>query len=207
MKAAGDIAGLFMVWWDREFKKRVKDEHIDMKLYTRYVDDENIVCKAVPETESNTGEEPDERTMKRLQEIGNGVHPSIQLTIDFPSNNANGRVPILDTEQWIQEVDVGGEIKPQIIFSHYAKPMSSKLVIHRQSANPIKSKINILVADLVRVMRNVSRMCTDEERNEKVQTFMNRMQFSGYSKGERHLVYKRAKHRYEEMVRKCEKGI
>ena len=48
VKAAGDIATLFMVWWDREFKKMVLDEGIDMKLYTRYVDDENIVCKALP---------------------------------------------------------------------------------------------------------------------------------------------------------------
>ena len=50
VKAAGDIASLFMIWWDQEFIKKVQEEQIDMKLYTRYVDDENIVCKAVPET-------------------------------------------------------------------------------------------------------------------------------------------------------------
>ena len=143
-----------------------------MKLYTRYVDDENIVCKAVPETDENIGQMPDERTMKRLQSIGNNIHPSIQLTIDFPSNNKSGRVPILDTEQWIEEVEVRGERKPQVMFSHYVKPMANKLVIHRESAHPIKTKLNILIADLVRVMRNVSQRCPYEERRAKIQAFI-----------------------------------
>ena len=150
---------------------------------------------------------PDERTMKRLQEIGNGIHPSIQLTVDYPSRNESRRVPILDTEQWIQKVDVNGESKSQIIFSHYVKPMASRLVIHRDSAQPIKTKLNILIADLVRIMRNVSRKCPDAERNQNIQTFVSRMQFSGYSKRERHYVYQKAKQRYDEMVRKMEEGI
>ena len=208
VKAAADIATLFMVWWDREFKKRVLDEGIDMKLYTRYVDDENIVCKAIPETEGSiVNIPPDERTMKRLQEIGNGIHPSIQLTVDYPSKNESGRVPILDTEQWIQKVDVDGESKSQIIFSHYVKPMASRHVIHRSSAQPIKMKLNVLTADLVRIMRNVSRKCPDAEREEHVQKFVRRMQFSGYSKKERYYVYQKAKQRYDEMVRKMEEGI
>ena len=77
VKAAGDIAGLFMIWWDREFKERVRTEGLQMKLYTRYVDDETIVCKAVEENTENKEEEPDKRTMKKLQEIANSIHPSI----------------------------------------------------------------------------------------------------------------------------------
>jgi hypothetical protein len=133
VKAAGDIASLFMVWWDREFIKRVQEEQMDMKLYTRYVDDDPIVCKTVPETDENSGQMPDERTMKQLQRIGNGIHSSIQLTVDYPSNNKSGRVPILDTEQWMQEVDVGEERKFQVVFSHYMKPMANKLVINSSS--------------------------------------------------------------------------
>ena len=207
VKAAGDIAGLFMVWWDREFKARVREEEIDMKMYTRYVDDETVVCKAIPGGPEDIGKEPDELTMNKLKEIGNSIHPSIQLTVDFPSNNVNKRVPILDTEHWIQEVDVDGEVKPQIIFSHYSKPMANKQVIHRQSAHPFKTKINILVADLVRTMRNISSHCTTEERKKKLQFFLNRMQFSGYSKKERHLVYTKAEKRYKSMIEKMEQGV
>ena len=39
-QAAGDIAALFMVWWDKTFKQKVVEE---LKLYSRYVDDEHII--------------------------------------------------------------------------------------------------------------------------------------------------------------------
>ena len=155
VKAAGYIASIFMIWWDRRFQEEVKKENLDMRMYTRYVDDETIVCKAVPECSGNINQAKDERTMKKLQEIGNSIHPSIQLTIDYASNNENGRIPILDTEQWIENVEVGNEIKPQIIHSHYTKPMASKHVIHHDSAIPYRSKINIPLADLVRIMKKV----------------------------------------------------
>lgn len=200
VKAAGDIAGLFMIWWDREFKSKVEEEGINMKLYARYVDDETIVSDAIPEDDTNKDQEADERTMKKLQEIANAIHPSIQLTVDYPSNNENSRIPILDTEQWLETVEIQGETKVQLLHSHYSKPMANKSVLLHHSAFPIKSKINVLIADLVRVMRNISRKCKNEERLKKIQVFMHRMQFSGYSKKERYEVYTRAKRRYDEMV-------
>ena len=207
VKAAGDIAGLFMVWWDREFKSKVEEEGINIKLYARYVDDETIISDTIPEDETNKDQEADERTMKTLQEIANAIHPSIQLTVDYPSNNENGRIPILDTEQWLETVEVHGEMRVQVLHSHYTKPMANKSVILRESAFPIKSKMNVLVADLVRIMRNISRKCKTEERLTKIQVFMNRMQFSGYSKKERYEVYTRAKRRYEKMVRNNDENI
>ena len=81
--------------------------------------------------------------MKKLQEIANGVHPSVRLTIDYPSKNQNKRLPILNTEQWIEEVRIGEEVKTQIVHSHYSKPMGNRYVVHHDSALPIKSKINI----------------------------------------------------------------
>ena len=41
---AGDVANLFMVWWDRHLKSKLEDEGIKVKMYSRYVDDINIVC-------------------------------------------------------------------------------------------------------------------------------------------------------------------
>ena len=203
VKAAGDIAALFMVWWDKTFKQKVVEE---LKLYSRYVDDEHIVCEALPENETNAGQQRDERTMKRLQEIGNSIHPSIQLTVDYPSNHANGRMPVLDTEQWIERIEVEGEQKHQILHSHYTKEMASKFVIHRNSANPLRSKYNILIADLVRVMRNVSQKCPDEERKLKVEEYIRRMQYSGYTKRERAEVYKKAKAKFDDMIKKSNDG-
>ena len=51
-----------------------------------------------PEIEGNRDQKEDERTMKKLQEIGNSIHPSIQDTVDYPSNNPSGRMPVLDTD-------------------------------------------------------------------------------------------------------------
>ena len=42
----------------------------------------------------------DKRTMEVLREIGNSIHPSIQLEVDYPSNNEDGKMPILDLEKY-----------------------------------------------------------------------------------------------------------
>ena len=75
----------------------------------------------------------EERTTKRLQQIGNSIHRSIRVTVDFSSKHENGRMPILDTEQWIDNVQVGDLIKPQILHSHYSKPMASKYACLKDS--------------------------------------------------------------------------
>ena len=197
VRVAGDVANVFMIWWDRQIKRQLELNKITLKLYSRYVDDGHVVLKAVPTSES---EDREEKTMNLIKDIANKIHPTIQVKVDYPSNNENGRMPVLDTEQWIESVSVEGQIKPQILHSHYMKPMSNKHVIHKDSAISDKAKINILTADLVRIMRNVSPLCKEEERGRKVQQFINRMQYSGYNKSERVMVYKKAKGRYQRMI-------
>ena len=75
--------------------------------------------------------------METAQAIGNSVNPMIQLTVDFPERNSNGRVPILDLECWVEK---DGEGFTKIMYSFYEKPMKSPFVIMRQSAVPLKSK-------------------------------------------------------------------
>ena len=128
--------------------------------------------------------------MTRLWQIANSIHPSIKVKVDFPSNHPNGRMPILDTEQWIENVNIGNSFEPQICHLHYSKPMASKYVILQYSAMPNQNKTSILVANLVRIMRNVSVQCKEEERSEKVQDYLLRLQ-------ERHSVYVKAKKKYE----------
>ena len=119
--------------------------------------------------------------MRKLQGIGKSIHPSIQITVDYPTNNPNGRMPVLDTEHWLEKVEKNnGEKKVQVVHSHYSKPMANTQVIHKNSAISEKSKHNILVADLVRIMRNISTICKKEERKKRIQFFMNKMQNSGY---------------------------
>ena len=94
---AGDVANLFMVWWGRHLKRKLEDEGVKVKIYSRYVDDINIVCENMDVKVE--GEADDEATMTWLQKIANTIHKSIQVTIDYPSTHVNGRMPILDLEQ------------------------------------------------------------------------------------------------------------
>ena len=64
---------------------------------------------------------------------------------------------------------IGNSFEPQICHSHYSKLMASKYVTLQYSAMPYQSKMSILIADLVRIIRNVSVQCKEEERSEKVQ--------------------------------------
>ena len=138
--------------------------------------------------------------MKNVQQIANTIHPSISVTIDFPLNNKNGRLPVLDLEMWIEKVNIDNENKHQILHSHYMKPISSKHVKNKTSALTLQSKMNILVADLLRIMRNISPSCNKTERTIHNQHFLHRMQYSGYNMNDRISVYRRAMKKYEKII-------
>ena len=80
------------------------------------------------------------------------------------------------------------------------KPISSKHVINKQSALPTDSKRNILISDLVRIMRNVSPQCEEHERMKHIKHFIQRMQYSGYNESERKIVYHRANQRFNKII-------
>ena len=66
--------------------------------------------------------------------------------------------------------------------------------------------MNILTADLIRVMRNVSVHCDNEERRKHVQEYVHRMQYSGYDQSDRVAVYKKAKRCFDNIVQESENG-
>ena len=165
-----------MVWWGRHLKRKLEDEGIKVKMYSRYVDEINIVCEK-PDVKVE-GEAADKTVMVCIKNIAIIIHKSIQVTIDYPSNHMNGRMPVLDLEQWIEEGEVEGSSKYQILHSHYMKSIASQNGINKESALSMQTKISILVSDLVRVMRNVLVQCNGEERSKHVQHFIHRMQFS-----------------------------
>ena len=68
--------------------------------------------------------------MEFLQQVAIAIHPSIKVTLDFPSSHENGRLPVLDVEQWIGDVLVDGVYKKQILHSHYTVyPKAAKQII------------------------------------------------------------------------------
>ncbi len=90
-------------------------------MYGRYVDNIDIVVKTATD---------DKTTMEEMQRVANTIHPSIRVTIDYPSNHADGKLPVLDTKQWIEN--------GKLMHTYYSKPMSSKYVVMESSALPEK---------------------------------------------------------------------
>ncbi len=147
-----------------------------------------------------SNKEAEEQTMGRVQTIANSIHWSIQVKVDFPSKHQDERMPILDTKMWLGEVEVRGAMRHQILYTYYEKEMSNKYVLHKESAISRGSKINILVNELLRIMRNTSLRLQQEEIDKHVQYFINKMQFSGYDQEDRIQVYKKAKKVFEAKI-------
>ena len=105
----GEIAKIFMTWWDKQLLLRLNELNINPFLYKRYVDDISNGVHAIEEgyeyveggfnrlEEGEMNNIPrDQRTFDIIRKIGDDIHKSIQLTADVPSNYSDGRVPILD---------------------------------------------------------------------------------------------------------------
>ena len=67
-----------------------------------------------------------EKTMKLLQTIANHIHPSIRMTIDYPSKHEDRKVLMMNVQISIEIVE--GERR--ILYEHYEKKMAIKAVIH-----------------------------------------------------------------------------
>ena len=218
MELTGVVAQIFMVWWDRQFISKLEQIDIRLKLHERYVDDTNLSAKqtelgarydgtnivVTEETRiQDEGVMKDERTMKFLQSVANSIHPSIRMTIDYPTKYEEGKVPMLNVKMWIGEF--GGRL--QIMYEHYEKEMATKAVLHASSAIPFKMKRTVLTQEMLRIMLHCSKDLPREEVLKHQNNFMRKMQYSGYDKTFRYTVVKSAKNAYETIRENEERGI
>ena len=156
----GTLAQIFMLLWDRELRTKFKDLEIECSMYKRYVDDINMVISATPPGMRYKDKKlylrrnaicedqaisADKRTMLLIQDIGNDIHPSIQLEVDFPSNHEDGKMPILDLKVWIEK----HETHAMIMHEFYSKEVSSKNVINAKSAIPWSTKRTVLTQEIL----------------------------------------------------------
>ena len=96
---------------DQKYLKLLKKLDIQEEIFDRYVDDELEGLAAVDAgVRFESGElvmdedkieedqllADDERTFRLLRDIGNSIFDCIQFTIDVPSLNENGKLPVLD---------------------------------------------------------------------------------------------------------------
>ena len=197
---AGDVANLFMVWWDREFMKLLERKNIMCRLNVLTLCRWHLLGRV---DRFNNGSEKE--VMEELGSVANGTCISnIQVTIDYPTNNHDHRLPVLDLTLRVEKINDGST---KVIHSHYMKKTASKYVIHKDSAMAYETKVNILTNDLMRIMRNISPLNNDREKQKHIQHYIHRMQASGYTTTERRKVYVKAKKRFERLVENNRKGI
>ena len=163
----------------------------------RYITGEIVVIEESKQEDEAV--EPDLRTFKVLQCIGNSIHPSIQVDVDVPSNYPDKRVPILDLKVGIEVVKTEFGEERKIVHKHYVKPMANKFVIRSDAAMAMKNKRTILTQMCLRVLLNNSEYLGEEEKKSSIRFFMSRMQASGYSEKFRYEVLKSAIDAFEKV--------
>ena len=168
LELTGDLAQIFMIWYDRELLKRMESENIKAVMYKRYVDDINMVI------EKQNPEDTEENIMNRVKDIGSKIHPTIEIEVDYPSKHKDKKVPILDLKVWIEQ--------GKIMHEFYRKEMATKTMVHARSAMPMTKKRTIITQELIRVMTR----CSPEMKWKNVIPHLNeamkRIQHSGYNK-------------------------
>ena len=132
------VGRLVMLEWDRRFLDLASNNQLAVYMYKRYVDDSAEGMEALkPGLRWNEEErhmmmhphlivedqalEEDSRSMREMVKMGNSIFDMVQLTGDCPSDNLNGKMPLLNTEVWVE-----GNI---VQYKDFRKPCSNPLVM------------------------------------------------------------------------------
>ena len=84
------------------------------------------------------------------------------------------------------------------MYEHYMKDVSSRRLLDYRSAHPESMKINVLVNEATRIMRNCTKYLPNDELTKHLQYFVKRMQYSGYPQEYRYEVLSRATRKNEQ---------
>ena len=193
LELTGAIARVFMNSWDKKYLKKVKDNGLDMKMYTRYIDDSNQVTLVRDDHSPETH-------LKKLLEIANSIQEGIVMEADIVDNHSDLKLPILDMKCWLDS-------KGTAYYQHYEKPVSSKLVISSRSAHAKGCTRSVHVSELERRISNTSKNLDWDEYVAPVLTdYMTRMKAAGYNENYRKHVLLNALALSDNKVRKAEAG-
>ncbi len=212
LQLTGDIAQVFMLWWDRQMKAKLSTAGLELLTMKRYVDDINTIsyapsygmrfrngCVVVDPScvEQDKMLEDDERFFRLFRSLGDSIHPSIKLEVDFPNNHDDKKVPILDVKMWTEKVS---DNKYRVMHEFYMKDVSSKSVVHARSALPWDVKRTVLTQEILRVLVNCSVDLPWDQVVVHLNDIMARMQFSGYQIEFRYQVLCSAFSAYDRLV-------
>ena len=118
-----------------------------------------------------------QRTAEIMASIANSINPAIQVTLDYPSNHIDGRMPVLDLKIW-----KNSEGKcPRISHTFYKKPIASPFTILKRSAVSESVKRSTIFQESLRRLQHISEDCPWSETVNHLSEFSNCLKISGYS--------------------------
>ena len=210
----GEVARDYMLLWDEKLLQKCKTLGILFDLQSRYVDDMIFIMRAIGkgwrfdtvrgimvfdgELYESCNLSPTMRTAKVISDIANSICPQIQVTLDTPECNTDGRLPVLDLKVWSDGKNV--------IHTFYKKAVSSKYTIMRRSAIAGSVKKSTLFQESLRRINNISQILPWSETVQHLSEFSFCMKISGYDKTDRWNTIKGSILRKEEMLRKVQSG-
>ena len=214
LKLTEKLGRLLMKRHDKKYTQLLRKLDIREEIFDRYVDDETEGLAALDpgvrfedgklvmnedKIEEDERKAEDERTFEVLKAIGNSIFDCIQFTIDVPSLNESGKLPVLDLNLRV--------VNDQFEHEFFEKPCTSETVIPFTSAHSRKMKMAVLVEEGVRRLRNHSRRLEWERSRRVMEDWSRKLRRSGYPGTMRHEVIKAAVDRYDKMCMEEDEGI
>ena len=203
----GDLAQIFMMWWERKYLEKLEQLDIRVPLYTRYVDDIIMMAFTVnimKRITLNEDETPDNQSMEFLKTTGNKIHKSIELEHESRSMHEDNKIPVLDIKLWLERQTDGSA---RLTHEFYQKAVSSKSLIQARSSLPWSTKRTVLTQDLLRILLRCSPELPWHVTKTHVETYVGRLQFSGYSRKFRGEIVQSALNAYQIIREKEEQGV
>ena len=209
------IGRLVMLEWDKRFLDLARNNQLTIYMYKRYVDDSAEGMEALKPglrwneeegrmmmhphlVEEDQAQEQDSRSMKEVVKMGNSIFDMVQLTGDCPSDNLNGKMPLLNTEVWVE-----GNI---VQYKDFRKPCSNPMVMLEMSAMPASIKRTALSQTVIRIRRNTRAELPWSVTEELLSNFSARMKLSGYDQHYRYQVIKSGMEGFDKMLEEERRG-
>ena len=88
-------------------------------------------CQEQEKADKESEETAHQRTFRFMREEADNIIPGLAFTTDRPSDNKDGRCPMLDLKVWAESVDGICNIRHKF----YKKEISAPLVFHARASH------------------------------------------------------------------------
>ena len=201
LRLSGIVGRITMDSWRSQIRVLMNENAMVTYLLEKYVDDTEVVVENVevgtrwdgralvisPESaqeDLDLRRSREEITMGAWASMASSVIPGLSFTMDYPANNNNSRMPMLDFELWREkEPDPckPGELRESLRYNFFEKKVTNPRVMDKSSAMPHSMKMATLMQEGVRRLCNSSRELPHQERCATLSLYMRKLQLSGYN--------------------------